>query len=273
MRVEHIGNATLILADCMDIMRDQPDKAFDLAIVDPPYGDGGSGQWQDRKRSRFGGRFDRYSIGESTTSIVGGLDGMPSQKVSRTGGRSKKYQAEGGCPSDIRHWDFAPPPEYFEELFRVSRNQIIWGGNYFDLPPSRNFIVWHKLTISESFSMAMAEYAWTSIPGNAKVFECAPQGTVNEVRFHPTQKPVALYKWLLSRYAKDGDTILDTHGGSGSSVIACMDSGHSITWIEKDVNYFEAALKRIKDFAAQPKLPMDDKSDPVEQELGLEEGV
>lgn len=121
--------------------------------------------------------------------------------------------------------------------------------------------------------MAMAEYAWTNIPGNAKVFECAPQGTVNEVRFHPTQKPVALYKWLLSRYAKDGDTILDTHGGSGSSVVACLDMGYPITWIEKDVNYFEAALKRIKDFAAQPKLPMNDTPEPVEQRLGFEEAL
>jgi len=121
--------------------------------------------------------------------------------------------------------------------------------------------------------MAMAEYAWTNIPGNAKVFECAPQGNVNEVRFHPTQKPVALYKWLLARYAKPGYTILDTHGGSGSSVIACLDMGYEITWIEKDVNYFEAALKRIKDFAAQPKLPMDDTPEPVEQRLGFEEAL
>jgi len=213
MRVEKIGNATLYLADCMDIMRDMPDKAFDLAIVDPPYGDGGSGQWQDRKR------FDRHT--------------------------------EGGCPSDIRHWDFAPPPEYFEELFRVSRNQIIWGGNYFDLPPSRNFIIWRKLTISENFSMAMAEYAWTNIPGNAKVFECAPQ---DSNRFHPTQKPIALYKWLLSRYAELGYKILDTHGGSGSSVIACYDMGYPITWIEKDEDYFNQAYKRIEAAYQQPRL-------------------
>ena len=224
MRVEHIGGATLYLADCMDVMRDMPDKTFDLAIVDPPYGDGGSGQWQDRKRSRFGGRFDRYSIGESTTSIVGGL---------------------------VRHWDFAPPPEYFDELFRVSRFQIIWGGNYFSLPPSRNFIIWRKLTISENFSMAMAEYAWTNIPGNAKVFECAPQ---DSNRFHPTQKPIALYKWLLSRYAELGYKILDTHGGSGSSVIACYDMGYPITWIEKDEDYFNQAYKRIKAAYQQPRL-------------------
>jgi len=251
MRVEHIGSATLILADCMDVMRDMPDKAFELAIVDPPYGDGW-GDWPNNKHGGFGGRFDRYN------------------PPNRTGGTwAKKYQHSVGCLSDIRYWDFAPSPEYFDELFRISRYQIIWGGNYFSLPPSRNFIVWRKLTISESFSMAMAEYAWTNINGNAKVFEYAPQGTVKDNRIHPTQKPVALYKWLLKNYAKPGDKILDTHGGSGSSVIACLDMGFEITWIEKDPDYFEAALKRIKDFAAQPKLPLEISNKPAEKELEL----
>ena len=240
MRVEHIGDATLVLADCMDVMRDMPDNAFELAIVDPPYGNCGLDRWSAGKETRFGD----------------------------SGGRFKKY-LEAGC--DVS-WDRAPPPEYFEELFRVSKYQIIFGGNNFSLPPSRNFIVWRKL-IPENFTMAMAEYAWTNIPGNAKVFECASQGTVNNPRFHPAQKPAALYKWLLSRYAKHGDTILDTHGGSGSSVVACLDMGYPITWIEKDVNYFEAALKRIKDFAAQPKLPMNDTPEPVEQWLGFEEAL
>jgi len=269
MRVEKIGNATLYLADCIEVMRDMPDKAFDLAIVDPPYGNGGNIDWESKERGRFSGSvFKKYSLG-----VVNQVYDSQSKchAPQKTGGTwSKKYQTEGGQPSDIRHWDFAPPPEYFDELFRVSRFQIIWGGNYFSLPPSRNFIIWRKLTISENFSMAMAEYAWTNIPGNAKVFECAPQ---DSNRFHPTQKPIALYKWLLSRYAELGYKILDTHGGSGSSVIACLDMGYSITWIEKDVNYFEAALKRIKDFAAQPKLPMDDTPEPVEQWLGFEEAL
>lgn len=266
MRVEHIGDATLILADCMDIMRDMPDKAFDIAIVDPPYGDCGVGQLENRKRSRLGERFDKYSIGESTTPTADTLRAIPPPQ--RTGGTwAKKYQAEGGFFSqDIRHWDIAPPKEYFDELFRVSKHQVIWGGNYFALPPSRNFLIWRKRTISENFSMAMAEYAWTSFPGNAKVFECAPQ---DSSRFHPTQKPVALYKWILSHYAHEGDKILDTHGGSGSSVIACMDMNHPITWIEKDEDYFNAALKRIKDFAAQPKLSFETSNKAIEQELGL----
>ena len=225
----------MLNCDCMEYMATMPDKAFELAIVDPPYGSAG-GAWESQNRSRFGGLFDKY-------------------KITRTGGTwSKKYQQDGGATNDIRHWDYAPDDEYFEQLFRVADKIIIWGGNYFNLPPSRNFIIWRKLTISESFTMAMAEYAWTNIEGNAKVFECAPQGTKNDVRFHPTAKPVALYKWLLSRYAKPGDRILDTHGGSGSICIACHDLGYDLTWMELDADYYEAACKRYKDHAAQAVL-------------------
>ncbi|GHU11267.1 hypothetical protein FACS1894151_10930 [Spirochaetia bacterium] len=145
--------------------------------------------------------------------------------------------------SDINDWDIAPGKEYFDELFRVSNYQIIWGGNYFDLPPSRNFIIWRKLTISENFSMAMAEYAWTNINGNAKVFECAPQ---DPERFHPTQKPVKLYKWLLSKYAQPGYKILDTHLGSGSIAIACHDLGFDLTGCELDTDYYNAAMERLR---------------------------
>lgn len=133
-------------------------------------------KWATKARSRFGGRFDKYEI-----------------KATRTGGgRAEKYGAK------IQHWDIAPEPEYFTELFRVSKNQIIWGGNYFALPPTRCFAIWRKLTISEKFSMAMCEYAWTSFNDNAKVFEAPPQGN-GEARFHPTQKPVPLYRWLLKK--------------------------------------------------------------------------
>jgi site-specific DNA-methyltransferase (adenine-specific) len=152
---------------------------------------------------------------------------------------------------DIRHWDIAPPPEYFDELARVSKNQIIWGGNYFDLPPTRCFLIWRKLTISENFSMAMAEYAWTSFNDNAKVFEHAPQ---DKERFHPTQKPVALYKWILSRYAKQGDLILDTHVGSASSLIACEELGFDYVGYEIDETYYELAKKRLDEFNAQIRM-------------------
>ena len=142
-------------------------------------------------------------------------------------------------------WDTAPGKEYFDELFRVSRNQIIWGGNYFELPPTRCFLVWRKLTISEKFSMAMAEYAWTSFNANAKVFEHVPQDSTG-MRFHPTQKPVALYKWILQNYAKPGDKILDTHVGSASSLVACRETGHKYVGFEIDKEYYNMASERLK---------------------------
>ena len=149
-------------------------------------------------------------------------------------------------------WDVAPKQEYFDELFRVSRNQIIWGGNYFTLPATRCFVIWRKLTISESFSMAMAEYAWTSFNDNAKVFEYPPQGKGD--RFHPTQKPVELYKWLINKYAKDGDVILDTHTGSASSLIACRETGHKYVGFEIDPDYYRMAKERLDASEAQANI-------------------
>jgi site-specific DNA-methyltransferase (adenine-specific) len=152
-------------------------------------------------------------------------------------------------------WDVAPSEEYFKEAFRVSKNQIIWGANYFpNMPPTRCFLVWRKLSISENFSMAMAEYAWTSFNSNAKVFEGAPQGTKKEPRFHPTQKSVALYKWILANYAKPTDRILDTHLGSGSSAIACHDFGCEMLGIEIDDIYYEKAKQRLIDHQQQLTL-------------------
>ena len=151
----------------------------------------------------------------------------------------------------IAAWDVAPGEEYFKELFRDSRNQIIWGGNYFRLPPCRCFLIWKKLTISETFTMAMAEYAWTSFNSNAKVFEYQPQGDAKDKRFHPTQKPVALYAWILSRYAKAGDKILDTHAGSASSIVACHRAGLDAWGFEIDETYYELAQKRLMEERAQ----------------------
>ena len=184
--------------DCMEYMRTLPDKAFDLAIVDPPYGDGGGG-W---KTERFGGRFDRYRERASGESCIRQRGKPRSEPDGRDMGEQVRKK--------IIAWDIAPDQQYFDELFRVSRNQIIWGANYFRMPPTRCFVVWRKLSISENFSMAMAEYAWTSFWGNAKVFECAPQGTASEPRIHPTQKPVALYKWLLARFAGGGGSVFWT---------------------------------------------------------------
>ena len=149
-----------------------------------------------------------------------------------------------------KDWDKAPSNAYFDELFRVSRNQIIWGGNYFNLPPTRCLIVWDK-QISEDFSLAMLEMAWTSFDKLAKIFRYSnPKGD----KIHPTQKPVKLYKWLLHNYAKKGDLILDTHVGSASSLIACYDMGFDAVGFELDKDYYEASKKRLEEFMAQGRL-------------------
>ena len=147
-------------------------------------------------------------------------------------------------------WDVAPGKEYFDELFRVSRNQIIWGGNYFGLPPTRCFLVWRKLTISENFSMAMAEYAWTSFNQNAKVFECAPQDPTG-ARFHPTAKPLKLYEWLTGNYTEKGFKILDTHVGSANSLSVYHRANLQYVGFEIDGHYYNKGMERLKKEQAQ----------------------
>lgn len=229
-------NIELLNCDCMEYMRTLPDNAFDLAICDPPYGGGNDGELNGGGQVRgnirpiqvnhaFGGRFERYN-----------------------------YPPHDGKKENRISWDIAPSEDYFNELFRVSRNQIIWGANYFKMPPTRCFVVWRKLTISEGFSMAMAEYAWTSFKENAKVYECMPQGSTKDRRFHPTQKPVSLYAWLLNNYAKDGDKILDTHFGSCSIGVACHNLGFSLTACEINETYFRKAVLRLKQHIRQQKL-------------------
>jgi len=146
-----------------------------------------------------------------------------------------------------KEWDKIPDSKYFNELFRVSKNQIIWGGNYFYLPPTRCFLVWDK-KISEDFSLAMCELAWTSFDKLAKIFTYN-NPKVN--RIHPTQKPVKLYEWLIMNYAKDGDKILDTHGGSMSIALACHNLGFDLTLCELDKEYYETGLKRLKQHQQQ----------------------
>ncbi len=149
-------------------------------------------------------------------------------------------------------WDYAPGDDYFTELFRVSKEQIIWGGNYFKLPPNRCFLIWEKTNIPENFSMAMAEYAWCSMNSNAKIIKLSSAGIAG--RFHPTQKPVALYRWIFEKYAKPGFKILDTHLGSGSSRIAAYDAGLDFVGFELDKDYFQMEEKRFEEHAAQMNL-------------------
>ena len=205
--------------DCMDLMARYPDKYFELAIVDPPYGIG-----EDGKSNHSRGRL----------------------------AKSKKYTPKS--------WDKERPnTQYFEELKRVSKNQIIWGANHFGhMTPSSCWIVWDKQNGKSDF--ADCELAWTSFTTTVRKFEFRWQGMFQgdmsnkETRIHPTQKPVALYKWLLHNYAKEGDKILDTHLGSGSIAIACHDYNFDLTACELDKEYFEAAMKRIAAHTAQIKM-------------------
>jgi site-specific DNA-methyltransferase (adenine-specific) len=147
--------------------------------------------------------------------------------------------------------DKIPTKKYFEELFRISKNQIIWGANYFNMPPTKSFIIWDKC-YSEDVTFSRYEYAWTSFNKTSKGFEY--NGQANTCKIHPTQKPTKLYKWLLEKYAKQGDKILDTHLGSGSIAIACHDYGFDLTACELDKEYYDLAIKRIKNHTSQQKL-------------------
>ena len=222
----------MLNCDCMDYMAGLPDKAFDLALVDPPYGIG----------------FDKQNL---SASIGARKDGSRRKTKAWAGREYAQEKYKRG------EWDSSiPGPEYFSELFRVSKNQIIWGGNYFPLPPSGGWVIWDKKKPND-VSFSEGEMAWVSCSGSVRFFRWLWAGYAQEQpeqRNHPTQKPVALYKWLLSRYAKPGDRILDTHGGSGSICIACHDLGYDLTWMELDSDYYKAAVARYQLHAAQGAL-------------------
>ena len=157
-------------------------------------------------------------------------------------------------------WDIKPSKEYFNELFRVSKNQVIWGGNYFieNLYSTNCFLIWDKNKTFGAF--AECEMAWTSLKDVARIYKYTWNGMIQqdmknkEQRIHPTQKPISLYKWLLKNYATEGDKILDTHLGSGSIAIACHDMGFDLTACELDPDYYNAAMKRLTDHQKQLKL-------------------
>jgi site-specific DNA-methyltransferase (adenine-specific) len=198
----------LYLMDCMEGMKQFPDKYFELAIVDPPYG-------------------------------------LPKDSTHGRGKLKNRILNNGS----LELWDKQPSPEYFKELRRVSVNQIIWGGNYFDLPPTRGIICWDKCQPWKNFSQW--EMAWTSFNKPAALFKFDNR---TKDKIHPTQKPVALYKWLLKNYAKPGDKILDTHVGSASSLIACYDMGFDYIGFEIDEDYYNMAQKRIEEHKAQLRM-------------------
>lgn len=197
----------IIHADCLDVMRELPDKCVDLVLTDPPYG-----IFKGKKGSSF--RRQKTGVG---------------------GGYATKYK------NQVTKWDDKPEEAVFKEIKRVSKERIIWGANYFGFPFD-NFIIWRKLTISPSFSMAMAEIASVSLGGNGKVFECAPQ---DPDRFHQTQKPVKLFKWCLNNYSKEGDLILDPFSGSGTTAIACHTLNRRFICIEKEEEYVKLSRERL----------------------------
>lgn len=208
--------------DCMQGMKQFPDKYFDLAIVDPPYGIGENGS-------------KNYTRGKLA--------------------KAKNYKAFAGM-------DSAPPSEnYFTELFRVSKKQIIWGANHFisKIPyDSSCWIVWDKDNGENDF--ADCELAWTSFNTAVRRITYRWNGMIQqnmkckEKRIHPTQKPVALYEWILNKYAKTGDVILDTHVGSASSLIACHNTGHKFVGFELDKYYYDLSKKRLDEEMAQMNL-------------------
>jgi len=161
------------------------------------------------------------------------------EKLTRGGGQHLKFKNH----KEIENWDVLPTKEYFDELKRVSVNQIIWGGNYFNLPPCRGFIVWDKQQSVPNFSAC--EFAWSSIDCVSKIFRYRQTGFCGEIKIHPTQKPVDLYKFLIRSFAKTGDRILDTHLGSGSSAIAAHYAGYDFVGCELDEDYYKAACKRF----------------------------
>ena len=157
----------------------------------------------------------------------------------------------------LNEWDVKPSPEYFKELFRVSKSLIIWGANNFTLPESEYFLIWDKFQTVDNF--ASAEYAWTNCKKPAQVFRYSIHKTMADRKaeggkIHPTQKPVKLYEWILMNYAKENDKILDTHLGSGSIALACHNLGYELTACELDKEYYEASIKRIKNHISQQRL-------------------
>jgi len=213
---KHGVKSVVYLMDNMEAMKKMPDNAYDLSIVDPPYGIGAAKQL-------YKGTSNDVNIKHKT-----------------------------------KDWDNAiPPKEYFVELRRVSKNQIIWGGNYFInyLENARCFLVWDKQNGTNS--MADAELAWTSLDKPVRMYRghiFKGIGCGNYTTIHPTQKPVKLYEWLLTNYAKEGDTIFDSHLGSGSSRIAADKHNLPFTGIELDSDYFYAHCKRFDNYTKQLTL-------------------
>lgn len=205
---DNLGDIRLFNGDCMEWMKSVPDKYYELAIIDPPYG-------------------------------------LPRRSTHGRGKLKNRILNQG----KIHTWDEKPSREYFSELFRISENQIIWGGNYFTLPPCRCFVCWDKCQPWENFSQV--EMAWTSFDKPAKLFK---RDNRRGGKIHPTEKLIELYAYLLNTFANKGDKIFDSHFGSLSIGIACYELGFELDACEIDKEYYDNALKRLKQHQAQLNL-------------------
>lgn len=240
-----IHKIDLLNCDCMDYMKDLPDMFFDLAIVDPPYGINAPNMQMGSHPTRS--RNDGYGSGPAVSTakrLKGRLN---------TGSGKLKNRILNTANCD---WDFVPPGEdYFSELFRISKNQIVWGGNYFTdyLPQSRCWVCWDKVQPWENFSQF--ELAWTSFDGPAAMFKYSNIGGANrETKIHPTQKPKQLYKFLLNKFAYQGEKVFDSHGGSMSIAIACDELGFPLVLCEIDKKYYDDGVKRYQNHKKQLKI-------------------
>ena len=254
------------LGDCMNYLKDMPDKSIDLAVCDPPYGinvgkasmgmGGGKAPHRNRSARRAAETNNTSRSAASATQNGGGA---------RIGGAKPFGQSGRGTvisPKIYKAFDDSRTPgaAYFEELRRVAKNIILWGGNYFldHLGATECMIIWDKRRRGLNF--ADCEIAWTNIKQPCRIFEFKWNGMLQEdmknkeYRIHPTQKPVELYKWILSRYAHPGDLILDTHVGSGSSLVACREMGFKYIGFEIDPDYYEEAKKRVDAAEAQVNI-------------------
>jgi len=209
-----VPSSEVYLEDCVKALKRFNDNHFDLAIVDPPYG------------------IERFKKPSGTTRF-----------------KSSKLMQEEGLT-----WDIKPTDEYWNELFRVSKNQIVFGANNFTMPPSEYFLIWDKAQTVDNF--ATAEYAWVSmgLKKPAKIYRYSIHKHNHTDKIHPTQKPIDLYRWILQNYAEEGNLILDTHLGSGSIAIACHDYGFELVGCEIDKEYYGKGIQRVKNHISQQKL-------------------
>jgi len=221
LRIGSVGRSalsTVYLMDCIEGMKQFPDKIFDLAVVDPPYGIGAD-KIQNGKKGKNG--YVQYKTTDWDSNI--------------------------------------PTEEYFVELMRVSKNQIIWGGNYMTeyLPPKMCWLIWNKM--QRNFDLADGEMAWTSFDKAMRIYDLSRGQAIQEnniglPKFHPTAKPISLYEWIFSKFASEGNLILDTHLGSQSSRIAANKAGLDFVGFEIDREYFDNGNKRFKNFVSQTVL-------------------